>query len=126
MSWEHLRTTHQGSCWLQNPDGEQELVATRMAAVETGRSRTFWGYRVVVQQITGEQTKGEDRHNLHNALKQCDENLRAAGYQMKVMGLRPDFYETGLSFNSGYGYVDDVNDPVHMLDSATNQGEGKA
>ena len=52
----------------------------------------------------------------HAAIKATD-ILMAGGLHLDIYARRPDFYESGLSADSGWGYVRDVQKPVLMIDA---------
>lgn len=51
-----------------------------------------------------------------SALNDCESKCRSRGYSMQVIGLRPDYIQSGLSCGSGYGYIPDRREPVCIID----------
>ncbi|NLD96362.1 MAG: hypothetical protein GX635_04515 [Synergistaceae bacterium] len=85
-------------------------------ANRTGRSRMFIGYFASVE-IDGEPVTGADSSGIVFALRNCAEKLRARGVVLDAPALSERFYESGLSENSGWGYMRDGHDePVHYID----------
>jgi hypothetical protein len=92
--------------------------------VFTGKTEVFWGYFVRVINPFGEEWLGEDRHSLRRALTQASEAAEHSGWSLIALGCTPEFQETGLSENSGYGYHTAHPDrAVHMLEPIPRQRE---
>ena len=111
-------------CIITSPSdlGNGRCIATeaeaRFGEVYTGRSKTFWGYFVlVIEPFSGARWLGEDRGSLRKALAQAAAAARADGWSIEGLGLNPEFKETGLSANSGYGiHPAYPGRHVHMLE----------
>ena len=92
--------------------------------VLTGKTEVFWGYFVRVINPSGEEWLGEDRHSLRRALNGASEAAEHHGWSLIAVGCTPEFQETGLSANSGYGYHPArPNRPIHMLEPVPRQRE---
>ena len=116
MSWEHFDAIAQGNVTITDLEGTF-LSHTRYALgkVTTGRSRSFHCYRLVITHGTITYI-GEDKYSMRRALMGCAEKLRADHFSITVVGLSDSFKETGLSSNTGYGYLPSNKKSVHMMD----------
>jgi hypothetical protein len=92
-------------------------VHVEFGTVCSGRSRVFMGWWVQVGAPEGGSWLEQDRHSLRRALRAVEKQLNADGLSLRVMGLDPEWMESGLSANSGYGYHPDFDGPIHMFDS---------
>ena len=95
-------------------------VLVQYGVVETGKQRIHAGYFVQIVGPDDEERLFEDPHSLRRALCMADAALRELGFSLDVIGLSQDWKESPMSANSGYGYLPDVRDPVHMLDQRAN------
>ncbi|NLY27362.1 MAG: hypothetical protein GX049_07415 [Alcaligenaceae bacterium] len=117
MSWEHPKVTHSRRITLFN----QATCSFQQANVDllmvyTGKSRVFKEYRVDVS-IHGDVFSGSCSHGFKSALVHCAKNLESSHLLMSTAGCMEGFSESGLSYNSGYGYLN--NSLVHMLCQGT-------
>jgi hypothetical protein len=88
----------------------------------TGRSEVFWGFAARVVSPLGEEWLGEDRHSLRSAFQQAGDAAQHDGWSLIALGCTPEFRESGLSANSGYGYHPAYPDrAVHMLEPIPRQ-----
>lgn len=87
-------------------------------SVVTGRTETFHGYYVEIAcPLSEERWRGEDRRRLLNALELASDAAKQSGWDVVAIGRTPEFKETGLSENSGYGTHPAYPDRhVHMLE----------
>ena len=115
MTWEHLTAMKGGECPILTNDGSVVRACFELAEVSTGRTRAFHGYRLTVE-VDGHVYRGDDRHNAIEAVVACARELRSAGVELLVAGMAPGFSESGLSHNSGFGYLEGHG--VHMMDPA--------
>ncbi|MEG3153479.1 hypothetical protein [Sphingomonas sp. RB1R13] len=85
--------------------------------ISTGRTETFYGYYVRILSPNGDEWLGEDRHSLREALRKAAEALHSDGWTLLAIGLAPEWRESGLSQNSGWGYHPSHADRrKHMLE----------
>lgn len=102
--WLHFECRQAGESWADSSTGSLK-IGFEHGAIATGRTRVFYGYYVKVF-ANAEVHTGIDRSNLRDALKaialHCSEN----GIGLRFVGLNEHFRESGLSFNSGWGYID--------------------
>lgn len=99
-----------GACVIEEADG-------RYGTITTGRTETFFGYYVRIISPNGDDWIGEDRHSLRKALKRAAEASEQDGWTLLAIGLTPEWQESGLSANSGFGYHPAHPDRhVHMLE----------
>lgn len=86
--------------------GAEFLVADwEFGLIETGRSGLFNGYFVRVSSGDCEWL-GSDPHSLRRALRLAAVACQRDGYTLGVVGLSDRFQESGLSYNTGYGWVE--------------------
>jgi hypothetical protein len=82
--------------------------------VVTGRTEVHWGYFVRIISPSGEFW-GKDRHSLYDAFHAASKIAEVNGWTVVALGRLPQFRETGLSVNSGYGLHPAIPDRhVHM------------
>jgi hypothetical protein len=85
--------------------------------VFTGRTEVFHGYFVRIVASHGEDWLGEDRRSLREALKNAAEAAEQSGWTVLAIGLFPEWRESGLSANTGFGSHPAYPDrAVHMLE----------
>ena len=98
--------------------GRKEIVQVpvQCGVILTGKQRVFAGYFVQVILPDGEAVLAEDPHILWKALAGVEEKLHALGWSLDAIGLSPDWQESGLSANSGYGFHPNVIGAVHFLE----------
>ncbi|WP_150131875.1 hypothetical protein [Sphingomonas carotinifaciens] len=99
-----------------NKDGVPLAATYEMGIVSTGRSRVFAGHFVGVTLPSGTEFSGEDEHSLRAALRKLDAHLGAVDLELRSVGLDPRFSESGLSVDTGWGYVPGEEGAVHMMD----------
>lgn len=115
MQWEKT-TGREVHCCEGTINGVPARFTVHTGRIETGRSRMFIGYFASVE-IDGEPVTGADSSGIVFALRNCAEKLRARGVVLDAPALSERFYESGLSENSGWGYMRDGDDePVHYID----------
>lgn len=92
-------------------------MSVTFGLIETGRTRTFQGYFVRLDDPDGGEWLGTDGHSMRRALADAAAQAARAGYDLLAVGVQPEWRESGLSFNSGWGYHPDFEGRVHMLAS---------
>jgi hypothetical protein len=116
MDWETIKSLKDGACKLEN-SGVVSECRYSLVSVYTGKQRVFQGYRLTIVCV-GKEFIGEAQgENMSSALTMCVDELEAefgAEAKLLVNGLDPNFKESGLSGNTGFGYIDD--ECVHMMD----------
>lgn len=88
--------------------------------VSTGEQRVWAGFFVQVIDSSGGMWLAEHPHSLRGALSEIGDQLETDGWSLKVVGLLPEWRETGLSRNSGYGFHPDLDCAVHMFETPPN------
>jgi hypothetical protein len=92
--------------------------------VYTGRSRVFVGYfcKAEINEIS---ISHEDHGSLYVSFLQSMRELIKLGYCVNVYGLQRTYRESGLSSDSGYGYVPELSGkPFLMIDELPPSGNG--
>jgi len=106
-TWEHQHITASGTCLLYSlSEARARNAEWHLLEVSTGRSQVWDGYGVEILCNEGEWL-GRSRGNgtLREALFAVDGLLRRReSLCLRLAGLQADWSESGLSFNSGYGY----------------------
>lgn len=116
MRWKYPRTLWEGQVSLtETSSAAEEVGSARLVWTETGKTRVFSGYCVEVR-WQSYHCVGEDPYTLQEALSECAKQIAALGYQLIVAGLHPRFEESGLSHNSGFGYIPRRQEAIHMMD----------
>ena len=103
-----------GECQVRRSDGTDSVGTYRMGTVLTGRTQVFEGYRVELT-VDSKIFTGHDSHSILKALLRVSATVYAEGYSLLVAGTSEAFYETGLSFNSNYGYLKNVDGQMHLM-----------
>lgn len=117
MTFRNYQPVGSGKCHV-DMNGEGDVFDFEIGIIETGRSRVFAGYYIKVVNADGEEWIGDDPASKLGALRTLDVDVRLSGGRLLCGGLRDDFYETGLSFNSGFGYVKGNPAPLHFMERA--------
>ena len=112
MEWKKYQARASGQCAV-DLRGEGVLADFEMGIIETGRSRAFFGYYIKIT-------------SAHAALRALDEEVALDDGRLLCAGLRDDFHETGLSANTGFGYIEGFRHALHMMDRAPFLPEGAA
>jgi len=115
MNWKHYEPHQTGTTCVIDHVRDREC-RFEMGSLNTGRQRVFSRYYVKVTLPDGSEITGEDPHNIRAALKDVDRQLSARHLILVAAGVEPEFSESGLSHNSGYGYLPNVDGAVHMMD----------
>lgn len=114
MAWRHYETRQTGECEVFGAHGPH-FVKCNMGLIETGRSRVFAGYFVRIIAHNGEELTGEDGQSLRDALADLSTKAAQLYLRLNCAGLSPTFTESGLSYNSGWGYWGREVAPIHMI-----------
>jgi hypothetical protein len=83
--------------------------------IVTGKQRVFKAFYIRIELPSGEEIHGEDQYGVRAAMFALSGELGKRDIMLNAVGLRDDFYESGLSFNSGQGYLKGSAHPVHMM-----------
>lgn len=107
MNWKHYEIWRTGTVTINHVDQEAHCNFA-IGGITTGKQRVFHRFYIRLTLPDGAQVIGEDQHNLRSALFDVGIELNKLGITLSVAGLDERFYETGLSHNSGLGYIDDI------------------
>ena len=116
MAWRKYETRISRSCEMFGPDGVVDAVAT-LGYVATGKQHVFVAYYAQITDNCGQTFLGENDHSMRQALRAAADHAGLAGWLPLLVGVDENFYETGLSENTGYGYLRGRTGPFHMLDA---------
>ena len=115
MNWRHYEPWTIGAACVV--DGKYTLTCPFVIGqVCTGKQRVFHRFYIRIHLPNGDEVTGEDEHNVRVALFAIDAELQKQGLLLLAAGLNDEWRESGLSHNSGLGYVPGINRPVHMLE----------
>jgi len=114
-NWKHYEPHQTGTTCVIDHERAQDCKF-QIGHLTTGRQRVFKSFFVRIWLPDGKELTGEDPHNIRAALYDLDRQLAARNYILVAAGIEPEFSESGLSQNSGYGYLPTVNRAVHMMD----------
>lgn len=117
MNWKHYEIWQSGTTTITH-GGKEALCNFATGGITTGKQRVFHRIFIRLTLPDGTEIIGEDPHNLRTALLDLAHKLRVEGFELHAAGMDPRFYETGLSHNSGLGYIDAIG-RVHMMDPIT-------
>jgi hypothetical protein len=108
MAWEHFDIRDHGLCKVKDKaSGEVLDCPYERGIVNTGKSRVFAGYKLIVN-FAGKEIVGRDKNcseSYLSALQDCNKQMEAVGGLLLVAGNAPGYYETGLSGGAGFGYI---------------------
>ena len=115
MNWRHYKPWATGTTCVI--DGKYALTCPwEIGQICTGKQHVFHRYYVRIQLLDGTTVTGEDEHNVRSALFAVNTVLENRGLALLAAGLDEQWEESGLSHNSGYGFVAGVKRPVHMFE----------
>lgn len=115
MEWQHYEPHSTGLTCIIDHDRDIDSPY-EIGAVTTGKQRVFHRYYVKVIAPDGHVAIGTSEHSLREALLDVDRQLDLRELTLLAAGTYPEFYESGLSANSGFGYLPTVDHAVHMMD----------
>jgi len=123
MAWEHFDVFDSGTCLVRNlTSGKTQEWAYLFGYVTTGKQRVFMNYRLVIKEKeTGRSFVGNYRHHLWGTLCDVQKKMNEQGLDLHVAGTSGRYYETGLSHNSGWGYLHGRSGAIRMMDSYYEQ-----
>ena len=75
------------------------------------------GFFVKIVGPDGDEWLAEDPHSLRRALRGIEAKLNEDGRSLQVIGLDPEWRESGLSADTGWGFHPNFDGPVHILQS---------
>ena len=98
--------------------GDQVVIGLATCGIVlTGKTQTFHGYFCALVHPSGARWIAEHRSSLRRALRAAAGAVDADGGKLCAIGLNDDFFETGLSGNTGWGYHPEFSQAVHMLEA---------
>lgn len=115
MIWKKYRARREGECHV-DLNGEDVIADFEMGIIETGRQREYSGHYIKMLGPNGEEWLGEDASSVRAALCALDEDVGRDGGRLLCAGLLDGFQESGLSVDTGYGYIDGYPRAIHMME----------
>lgn len=115
MNWKRHEDWQQGNA-AALINGKPHILGYNLGVITTGRQRVFHRYCVRIRLPDGITVSGEDEYGLRAALFDLDRQLRERAMVLFAVGLESEWCESGLSFNSAYGYITHCDHAVHMMD----------
>lgn len=117
MDWRHYEVRATGAAVLVTDKGASVAVAYEMGVVATGRTRVWAGYFVRVMLPGETEFSGENERSLRRALRTLAVSLAAMRLELRCVGLDERWSESGLSVDTGWGYIDGHDRAIHMMDA---------
>lgn len=114
-NWQHYEPHTTGLTCVIDQDCDF-YCPYEIGAVTTGRQRVFHRYYVKIISPDGTDIVGTSEHSLRQALLDVDQQLDQQELTLLAAGTYPEFRESGLSWNTGFGYLPNVDHTVHMMD----------
>jgi hypothetical protein len=125
MGWRHYDVRAAGLVSILGKNGVPVAVPYELGFIDTGRSRVFAGYFVRVTLQTEGVISSADDHSFFRAVRKLAALLNEMSLTLTCAGTDPRWAESGLSFNSGWGYLPDHDAPVHIMKSTVNERRTK-
>lgn len=116
MVWRHFEAWQSGTAYITG-GGRDFDCHYDIGTITTGKQRVFHRFYISVVLLDGNTVVGEDPYNVLSALYVLDRELRNRGMTLLVAGLDDQFRESGLSANSGYGYLPNIDRAIHVMDT---------
>ena len=113
--WKHYEPEQRGTTCVIDREQVRDLPY-EIGHVSTGKQKVFHRYYVKITLADGSEIIGEDPHNIRTALFHVDQELGKRHCILIAAGVEKDFSESGLSHNSGYGYLPNIDRAIHMMD----------
>lgn len=115
MAWKHYEPWKAGTATVVVED---EIGECRydFGAISTGRQRVFHRFYARVEFPDSGALVGEDPHSVRAALDDLDRKLQHRAIRLVAAGLDPEWVESGLSQNTGFGYLRQCDHAVHMFE----------
>lgn len=115
MNWQHHEPNQSGLTCVIDHDRDIDCPY-EIGVITTGRQRVFHRHYLKVVAPDGTAIIGTSEHSVREALLDVDRQFDQRELTLLAAGTYPEFYESGLSANSGYGYLPTVDHAVHMMD----------
>lgn len=116
MSWEHWEIGQEGNVVAFVAE-KPVRCPYAIGSITTGRQRVFHRHFVAISLPDGSRIEGRDPHCIVAALEKVGAFAAQYGFRLFAAGLDPRFYESGLSFNSSWGYMEGHDRAIHMMDA---------
>lgn len=113
-NWKHFEVHQSGICRIFNDEVPSDATF-ECGHTSTGRSRVFTGYFATIALPDGRQFTGESEGSLREALVDVATQMAGSGWTLQCFGLDERWEESGLSFNTGWGYAPGYDAAVHMM-----------
>ena len=115
MNWRHYKPWATGTACVI--DGKYALTCPwEIGQICTGKQQVFHRFYIRIHLSDCDAVTGEDEHNVRGALFAVDAELQKRDLLLLAAGLSEDWSESGLSHNTGTGWVLGVDRPVKMLE----------
>lgn len=95
--------------------GKTVEYTIEIGVLMTGKTRMHSGYYCRVS--AGDIYECAEAGSMYHATIKATGTLMTKGVHLHIYARQPDFYESGLSADSGWGYVRDAQKPVLMIDA---------
>ena len=115
MAWRHREVRAQGKALIVQ-DGAPIAADYGMGIITTGRARVFAGHFISLTLPSGVEFSSEDEGSMRDALHALAHSLAVVDLELRCAGMEADFIESGLSLDTGFGYLPGYDGAIHMLD----------
>lgn len=113
--WRHFEVRCSGMCEIEIGKRTSE-ARYEFGLVETGKQRVYAGVEVRIWNPAGGQWVGHDDWSPLEALLAASKSAHADGVKLMCSGLSLFFFQTGLSWQTPYGFYPWSTEPVLMMD----------
>lgn len=97
-----------------------------LGIVEKGPRRVFAGYFVEIAILGGERLVAVDENSMVLALGRLQKSILSRGLRLDCVALSGEWFESGLSANSGWGYYGHYERLLHMMSAMPEEPQGEA
>jgi hypothetical protein len=113
MAWKKLEQMHTKTVTATEGD-ECHLCEITVGRVHTGKNRVYTDY--YCQIICNGMTILKEEKSMYRAMIQATDEIKVNGLFLNINGLHKQYRESGLSENTGWGYLPDQIKAVLMID----------
>jgi hypothetical protein len=123
VAWTTYQHHHTGECHVVI-DRAPVVCEFTIGVVVTGKQKVFKAHYIAVTLPSGGEVLGEHPYNVRDALRALASTMSEQSLDLQAIGLSKRFSESGLSHNSGWGYVKGHPKAIHMMDVLVGVTDG--
>ena len=113
MNWKNYKGSHRTTVTAMK-DAQPLEVIIEIGTLLTGKSRMHSGY--YCRTTFGASDERNEAASMYQAVCAATRRLNELGVSINIYAVRPDFYESGQSADTGWAYVEGISRPVLMID----------